>query len=87
MREYNGSRDWVCWILPQKYLRLSYYYLVQNDVLIVEASNQKLKEAEQTKMIQKISFALTMVTVAATCKIFHQELIFGKPLILICRNR
>lgn len=67
MREYNGKREVGVLDLTSKNIFDSpYYYLVQNDVLIVEASNQKLKEAEQTKMMQKISFALTMVTVAAT---------------------
>jgi polysaccharide export outer membrane protein len=43
-----------------------YYYLVQNDVLIVEPTKKKARDAEQSIVAQRISFALTLVTVAAT---------------------
>ncbi len=38
----------------------------QNDVLIVEPTKQKLKDADQARIASKISFAFTLVTVAAT---------------------
>ncbi len=43
-----------------------YYHLMQNDVLIVEASSRKQKDEEQAKTMQKISFAFSLVTIAAT---------------------
>jgi polysaccharide export outer membrane protein len=43
-----------------------YYYLAQNDVIIVEGTNSKFKEEQTAKTMQKISFAFTLVTAAAT---------------------
>lgn len=66
-RELNGTRETGTIDLTSKDLFESpYYYLQQNDVLIVDATNQKYKDAEQAKTMQKISFAFTLVTVAAT---------------------
>jgi polysaccharide export outer membrane protein len=66
-READGKRETGIIDLTSKDIFDSpYYYLAQNDVLIVEASNQKYKDAEQLKTMQKISFAFTLVTVAAT---------------------
>lgn len=66
-READGKRETGTIDLTSKDLFDSpYYYLRQNDVIIVDASNQKLKESEQMKTMQKISFTLSMVTVAAT---------------------
>lgn len=67
IREANGKRETAMLDLTSKDIFDSpYYYLAQNDVLIVPATNQKMKDAEQTKTMQKISFAFTLVTVAAT---------------------
>ncbi len=69
LREQNGKRETGKIDLSSKDIFESpYYYLLQNDVLIVELdeSNRKYKEAEQARTIQKISFAFTLVTVAAT---------------------
>ncbi len=43
-----------------------YYNLLQNDVVIVEAGKIKAKSFEQAVVAQKISFALTIATVAAS---------------------
>lgn len=67
IRESNGQRETGFIDLTSKDIFESpYYHLAQNDVLVVETTNQKLKEAEQVKTMQKISFAFTIVTVAAT---------------------
>ncbi|MGQ0739681.1 MAG: polysaccharide biosynthesis/export family protein [Bacteroidota bacterium] len=67
MREQNGQRETGYIDLSSKDIFESpYYNLLQNDVIVVEATNQKLKDAEQARTIQKISFAFTLVTVAAT---------------------
>ncbi|MFN8289398.1 MAG: polysaccharide biosynthesis/export family protein [Chitinophagaceae bacterium] len=67
IREANGKRETALLDLTSKDIFDSpYYYMVQNDVLIIPATNQKFKDAEQAKTMQKISFAFTLVTVAAT---------------------
>lgn len=67
LREYNGRRETGTVDLSSKDLFTSpYYNLLQNDVVIVGTTGQKQKDAEQAKTVQKISFALTLVTVAAT---------------------
>jgi polysaccharide export outer membrane protein len=43
-----------------------FYHMVQNDVLIVEPTKKKARDAEQAVVAQRVSFALTLVTVAAT---------------------
>lgn len=66
-READGQRETGSIDLTSKDLFESpFYYLRQNDVVIVDASSQRLKENEQLRTMQKISFALSMVTVAAT---------------------
>lgn len=67
VRESNGQRETGIVDLTSKDLFESpYYNLVQNDIIIVEATSQKMKETEQARTMQKISFALTLVTVTAT---------------------
>ena len=69
LREQNGVRETGKIDLSSKDIFDSpYYYLVQNDVLIVDIdeTNRKYKDAEQARIVQKISFAFTLVTVAAT---------------------
>jgi polysaccharide biosynthesis/export protein len=43
-----------------------YYNLVQNDLIIIAPTERKERDADQARIAQKISFALTLVTVAAT---------------------
>ncbi|HUR66352.1 MAG TPA: polysaccharide biosynthesis/export family protein [Chitinophagaceae bacterium] len=67
IREVNGTRETGFLDLSSKEVFDSpYYYMMQNDMVFVETTNQKYKDAEQAKTIQKISFAFTLVTVAAT---------------------
>ena len=69
LREQNGMREVGKIDLTAKDIFDSpYYYLVQNDVLIIDIdeTNRKYKDAEQARIVQKISFAFTLVTVAAT---------------------
>ncbi len=67
VRELDGKRETGTIDLSSKTLFESpYYYLAQNDVLIVEPTNRKYKDEEQARTMQKISFAFTLVTVAAT---------------------
>ncbi len=67
IRETNGQRETGIIDLTAKDIFASpYYNLVQNDIIIVDATQQKIKEAEQLRTMQKITFALTLVTVSAT---------------------
>lgn len=67
VREQNGKRETGYIDLSSKEIFESpYYNLLQNDVVVVEGTNQKSKDAEQARTMQKISFAFTLVTVAAT---------------------
>lgn len=67
IREINGQRETGLIDLTSKSVFDSpYYHLMQNDVLIVEASNRKQKDEEQTRTMQKVSFAFSLVTIAAT---------------------
>ena len=67
VREINGQRETGIIDLSSKDIFDSpYYNLVQNDLLIVGETNEKMKDAQQAKIMQRISFAFTIVTVAAT---------------------
>ena len=67
LREINGKRETGTINLANKEIFESpFYNLMQNDVVIVEPTKQKNNDAEQARIVQKISFALTLVTVAAT---------------------
>ena len=67
LRELDGKRETGVVDLSSKDLFKSpYYYLAQNDILIVGETNKRLKDEEQAKITQRISFAFTIVTVAAT---------------------
>lgn len=67
LREYNGKREIGVVSLSSPELFTSpFYNLVQNDILMVGETGEKERDAQQAKTAQKISFALTVVTVAAT---------------------
>jgi polysaccharide export outer membrane protein len=67
VREQNGQRETGYIDLSSKDIFSSpYFNLLQNDVIVVDATNQKMKDTEQARTMQKISFAFTLVTVAAT---------------------
>jgi polysaccharide biosynthesis/export protein len=67
MRETDGRREigYVS-LLSDSLFTSPYYNLVQNDVVFVEPTGRKEKEASDARTFAKISFALTIVTVAAT---------------------
>jgi polysaccharide biosynthesis/export protein len=67
VREQDGKREIGFIDLSSKDIFESpYYHLMQNDVLIVEPTKQKQQDADQARIASKISFAFTLVTVAAT---------------------
>lgn len=67
VREINGQRETGIVDLSSKDIFDSpYYHLMQNDLLIVGETNRKMKDTEQARLMQKITFAFTIVTVAAT---------------------
>lgn len=67
IRENDGKREIGYVNLASDSLFYSpYYNLVQNDVLIIEPTKKKARDAEQAIVAQRVSFALTLVTVAAT---------------------
>lgn len=65
-REINGKRDIGMIDLSSKDLFESpYYNLMQNDVVLVEPTSQKVKQADQSLAIQRIGLALSLITAAA----------------------
>ena len=67
VREVNGQREVGYIDLTSKEVFDSpYYYLVQNDMLIVGATKRKLNDEEQLRTFQKISYTFSLVTIAAT---------------------
>lgn len=67
LREINGQRETGVIDLSSKNIFESpYYHLMQNDVVLVEPTKQRLSEAEQARVFQKISMGLTLVAAAAT---------------------
>ncbi len=65
VREVNGSREYGTIDLTSKNLFESpYYYLMQNDVVIVEPRKSKIRLNEQSIVAQRISLALTVITAA-----------------------
>jgi polysaccharide export outer membrane protein len=67
VREINGQQEVGYLDLTSKDIFDSpYYYLMQNDMLIVGSTKRKLRDEEQVRTFQKISYAFTLVTVAAT---------------------
>ncbi len=67
IREANGKRETgILDITSKDIFNSPFYHMMQNDVVIVEATNLKFKDADQANMMRKISFAFTLVTVAST---------------------
>jgi len=67
VREIDGNREVGYIDLTAKdAFESPYFNLRQNDLIIVEPTKQKRNDAEQARITQKISFALTLITVAAT---------------------
>ncbi len=67
LREVNGQRETGIIDLSDKNLFESpYYNLMQNDVVLVAPTRQRMNDAEQQRAFQKISMGLTLVAAAAT---------------------
>jgi polysaccharide biosynthesis/export protein len=67
LREIDGKREIGIINLSSDSLFISpYYTLMQNDVVMVEPTKQRMKEADQQRFFQKISMGLTIVAAAAT---------------------
>jgi polysaccharide export outer membrane protein len=67
LREIDGKREIGIINLSSDSLFMSpYYTLMQNDVVMVEPTKQRMKEADQQRAFQKISMGLTIVAAAAT---------------------
>jgi len=63
LRENNGVRQLGKLDLTSKNIFESpYYQLQQNDVVLVDQGPYKLRQTEQTRIMQQIGFALTIVT-------------------------
>jgi len=66
IREVNGDWEIGTIDLTSKNLFESpYYYLAQNDIVYVEPKKSKLRLDDQSIVVQRISFALTLITTAA----------------------
>ena len=66
IRELNGKREIGIIDLTSKNLFASpYYNLMQNDIVMVEPTKQKIKQTEQSLVAQRITFALGLITSAA----------------------
>jgi polysaccharide export outer membrane protein len=67
LREIDGKRETGLIDLSSKDLFESpYYNLMQNDVVIVEATKQRTKDEDQQRAFQKVSLGLSLVAAAAT---------------------
>jgi len=65
IREANGVREYGTIDLTTKDMFESpYYYLMQNDVVIVDPRKSKIRLNEQSIVAQRISLALTIITAA-----------------------
>lgn len=66
IREINGKREMGVVDLSSKDVFESpYYNLVQNDIIFVDPTKQKAKQADAAIVTQKITFALSVITTAA----------------------
>ncbi|MER3463961.1 MAG: ABC transporter substrate-binding protein [Chitinophagaceae bacterium] len=66
IREVNGKREMGTIDLTSKNVFESpYFNLMQNDIIIVDATKSKLRSYDQSIILQRVSFALTLITSAA----------------------
>jgi polysaccharide export outer membrane protein len=66
IRENSGKREVGYIDLSSKDIFESpYYNLIQNDIVLVEPTKQKIRQAEQSQIAQRISLALGIITSAA----------------------
>jgi polysaccharide export outer membrane protein len=66
IRENNGKREvGIIDLSSKKIFESPYYNLMQNDVVMIDAVNQKAKKADQDVTIARIGFVVSMITSAA----------------------
>jgi polysaccharide export outer membrane protein len=66
LRETNGDREiGIINLTSKDVFESPYYYLQQNDVVIVDMKKNKAKQADQGLVTQRITFALGLITSAA----------------------
>jgi polysaccharide export outer membrane protein len=66
IREIDGKREIGQVNLASDSLFASpYYNLAQNDVVLVQPSNKRVKKAEQDQVLQRVSFGLSIITAIA----------------------
>jgi polysaccharide export outer membrane protein len=66
LREVNGDREVGTIDLTAKNVFESpYFYLQQNDIIMVDPTNARVRTNEETIITQRITFALTFITTAA----------------------
>lgn len=66
LRENDGVRQiGVLDLTTQQIFGSPYYQLQQNDVILVDQTNYKLRQAEQQRVAQQVSFGLTIITAIA----------------------
>jgi polysaccharide biosynthesis/export protein len=75
LRENNGLRETgLLDLTSQDIFKSKYYILQQNDVVLVDQTSYKLRQAEQQRVTQQIGFALTIVTsLALIYNIFNNK--------------
>jgi polysaccharide export outer membrane protein len=67
LREVNGQRETGLIDLSSKdFFESPYYNLMQNDVVIIEPTRQRMREEDQQRAFQKVSLGLSLVAAAAT---------------------
>ena len=66
VREIDGKRQVGIVDLSSKDVFESpFYYLMQNDLVVVDPTRKKAKKADQDMVIQRVSFGLSVVTAIA----------------------
>lgn len=66
LREVNGNREIATVDITSKNIFESpYYYLQQNDVVLVDVKKNKVKQTDQALVLGRIAFALSLVTTLA----------------------
>lgn len=63
LRENNGERKLgIIDLTSDKIFQSPYYYLQQNDVVMVEQTRYKVRQIEQQRITQQLGFALSIIT-------------------------
>ena len=63
LREHNGERKLgIVDVTSDGIFQSPYYYLQQNDVVMVEQTRYKIRQIEQQRISQQLGFALSIIT-------------------------